>query len=68
MSWNQDEPPTNPYRAPDWQFQQVPTAPVQPPPPPPRRRAWVLPAVAAGVAVVLVGAAAGAYLLYGRPA
>ncbi|WP_344846110.1 hypothetical protein [Nonomuraea dietziae] len=68
MSWNQDEPPTNPYRAPDWQFQQVPTAPVQPPQPPPRRRAWVLPAVAAGVAVILVGAAAGAYLLYGRPA
>ncbi|MFC7720602.1 hypothetical protein [Nonomuraea recticatena] len=28
----------------------------------------MLPAVAAGVAVVLVGAAAGAYLLYGRPA
>ncbi|MEU4719765.1 hypothetical protein AB0G06_09015 [Nonomuraea dietziae] len=71
MSWNQDEPPTNPYRAPDWQFQQfqqVPTAPAQPPSPPPRRRAWVLPAVAAGVAVVLVGGAAGAYLLYGRPA
>ncbi|MEV2266226.1 hypothetical protein [Nonomuraea africana] len=70
MSWNQDEPPTNPYRAPDWQFQQVPTVPAQPPapPPPPRRRAWVLPTVAAGVAVVLVGGTAGAYLLYGRPA
>ncbi|MFE3448086.1 hypothetical protein ACFXJ8_04045 [Nonomuraea sp. NPDC059194] len=71
MSWNQDDPPpTNPYRAPDWQshqFQQVPTMP-SPPPQPPKRRSWVLPTVAAGAAVVLIAGGAGAFLLYGKPA
>lgn len=68
MSWNQDDPPpTNPYRAPDWQFQQVPTMPTQPPSPPPKRRGWVLPVVAGGAAVVLIAGGAGAFLLYGRP-
>ncbi|WP_431893034.1 hypothetical protein [Nonomuraea sp. bgisy101] len=68
MSWSQDDPPpTNPYRAPDWQFQQVPTMPSAPPPPPPKRRSWVLPTVAAGAAVVLIAAGAGAFLLYARP-
>ncbi|MEU7891595.1 hypothetical protein AB0B45_01895 [Nonomuraea sp. NPDC049152] len=69
MSWSQDDPPpTNPYRAPDWQFQQVPTMPSSPPPPPPKRRSWVLPTVAAGAAVVLIAGGAGAFLLYGRAA
>ncbi|MEV4219731.1 hypothetical protein [Nonomuraea sp. NPDC049725] len=70
---SEHQPPTHPHPVPGGQFEpptQPPTLPPMPPPVPlpprpPRRRPWILPVVAATL-VVLVGAGAGAYLLYGQ--
>lgn len=44
----------------------MPTVPQMPPPQPPRRPAWLLPALAAALVVVIAAAGVGAYLVYGK--
>ncbi|MFG1701721.1 hypothetical protein ACFLIM_00885 [Nonomuraea sp. M3C6] len=71
------EPPTNPYQVPGRQFEpprmpppmppaMPPTMPSMPPPRPPRRPAWLLPALAAALVVLVAAGGVGAYFVYDR--